>query len=312
MRRFRFGFNFFEIRSREEFAAQCRRGEEYGFDVAFVPDHLGSPAPFPTMVAAADATERLRVGSLVLNAPFWNPHLLAREVASVDRLTGGRLELGLGAGHMKWEFDEAGIPWEGFAARARRLEETVEELGRLFAADRYEQRAKVDELYDLAALRPVQRTGFGGFGPPLLIGGTGDRVLRIAAKHADTVAIAGTYQVPGAPPGTLMLATAEQAAERVAFVREQAGERFAGIELNALVQRVMITEDRRGTVEKLAAQALPHMTLDEALDTPFLLVGTAEQIAEQLRESRERFGFSNITVHGPFLDVLGPVLERLL
>ncbi|MEV4257499.1 LLM class flavin-dependent oxidoreductase, partial [Spirillospora sp. NPDC049652] len=162
----RFGFNVFDIRSRDDFTDRCRRAERYGFDTAFVPDHLGSPAPFPTMVAAAEATERLRVGSMVLNTPFWNPHLLAREVASVDRLTGGRLVLGLGAGHMKWEFDEAGIPWEGFGARVRRLEETITELGRVFAAERYEQRAAADEWFGLEALRPVQRAGFGGYGPP--------------------------------------------------------------------------------------------------------------------------------------------------
>ncbi|WP_026410763.1 TIGR03621 family F420-dependent LLM class oxidoreductase [Actinomadura oligospora] len=311
MRNFRFGFNFFDIRSREDFVDQCRRGERYGFDVALVPDHLGSPAPFPTMVAAADATERLRVGSLVLNVPFWNAHLLAREVASVDRLTGGRLELGLGAGHMKWEFDEAGIPWEGFGARARRMEETIAELKRLFAADGYEQRAATEERFGLDALKPVQHIGFGGHGPPLLVGGTGDRVLRVAAAHADIVAVAGTYQVPGAPPGTFRLGSAAEAAGRVAFVREQAGDRFSGLELNVLVQHVQVTADRRGVLTEMATRFQPHLTLDEVLDTPFLLVGTERQIADQIRESRERYGFTNVTVHAPFMDTLGPVLEHL-
>lgn len=107
MREFRFSTNVFGIRSKNEFLATCVRVEQLGYDTIFAADHLGIPAPFPTMVAAADATERLRVGTLVLNAEFWNPALLAREVATVDMLTEGRLELGLGAGHMKWEFDEA-------------------------------------------------------------------------------------------------------------------------------------------------------------------------------------------------------------
>ncbi|MCP9983982.1 LLM class flavin-dependent oxidoreductase [Actinomadura madurae] len=110
MRDFRFGFNVFDIASHGDFAERCRRAERYGYATALVPDHLGAPAPFPAMVAAADATERLRVGALVLNAGFWNAHLLAREVATADRLTGGRVELGLGAGHMKWEFDAAASP----------------------------------------------------------------------------------------------------------------------------------------------------------------------------------------------------------
>jgi probable F420-dependent oxidoreductase len=310
MRDFRFGFNFFDLRSREDFVERCRRAERFGFDVALVPDHLGVPAPFPTMVAAADATERLRVGTLVLNVGFWNPHLLAREVATADRLTGGRVELGLGAGHMKWEFDEAGIPWQPFGERVDRLAETIEELGRLFAAPVYEQSKPVNDHYGLAPLAPEQRTGFKGSGPPLLVGGTGDTVLRLAAEHADIVGIAGTYQAKGQPPGTLLLGTAEQAAERVAFVRKLAGDRADDLEWNVLVQQVVVTEDRRAAAEAMAP-LVPYLGVEEILETPFLLIGTEEQIAEQIRAARERYGFTYFTVHGPFMDVLGPVIERL-
>src|SRR5215475_12690281 len=173
MRDFRFSFYIFGITSREAFVAKCREAEEYGYDTVFAADHLGLPAPFPLLVAAAEATRRLRVGTLVLNVAFWNAALLAREVATADILTDGRLELGLGSGHMKWEFDEAGIDWQGPAARAAALERTIGELDRYFST----------EFAQLPAGRsgptPVQRAGFGGHGPPLLIGGTGDAVLRI-------------------------------------------------------------------------------------------------------------------------------------
>ncbi|MFA1539142.1 LLM class F420-dependent oxidoreductase [Actinomadura monticuli] len=311
MRDFRFGFNFFDIPSRGEFAERCRRGEGYGFDVALVPDHLGAPAPFPTMVAAADATERLRVGTLVLNAGFWNAHLLAREVATADRLTGGRVELGLGAGHMKWEFDAAGIPWEPMAARAELMTRTIEELAALFGGDGYERHRPVAEHFGLTELAPVQRSGFGGSGPPLLVGGTGDTVLRTAARYADIVGIAGAYQVKGEPPGTFRLGTAAEAQERVRFVREQAGDRADGIEWNVLVQHVQVTPDRRAVAERLRAERMRDMTVEEILDTPFVLLGTPDQIAGQIRERRERFGFSYVTVHAPFVDVLGPVIERV-
>lgn len=109
----------------------------------FATDHLGIASPFPALVAAAQATERLKVGTLVLNAPFWNPALLAREIATTDVLTGGRLEVGLGAGHMKWEFDEAGIEWESFGRRAERLKSTIDELSRLFATDGYDQQTAI-------------------------------------------------------------------------------------------------------------------------------------------------------------------------
>jgi probable F420-dependent oxidoreductase len=310
MRDFRFGFNFFDIASHGDFVERCRRAERYGYDTALVPDHLGAPAPFTTMVAAADATERLRVGTLVLNAGFWNAHLLAREVATADRLTGGRVELGIGAGHMKWEFDAAGIPWEPFGARAERMTELIEELGRLFGGDGYALHKPVAEHFGLAELAPVQRTGFGGSGPPLLVGGTGDTVLRAAARHADIVGIAGAYQVKGQPPGTFRLGTAAEAEERVRFVREHAGERVDDIEWNVLVQHVQVTPGRRAEAERIHAERMPDMPVEEILDTPFVLLGTEAQIAEQIRERRERFGFSYVTVHSPFMDVLGPVIER--
>jgi probable F420-dependent oxidoreductase len=132
---FRFSCNISAIKSRDDFAAWCRRAEDYGYDTVFSADHLGIAAPFPTVAAAANVTERLRVGTLVVNAPFWNPAILAREIATTDILTGGRLEVGLGAGHMKWEFDEAGIAWEPFGARADRLEAVIVELGRIFGEE---------------------------------------------------------------------------------------------------------------------------------------------------------------------------------
>jgi probable F420-dependent oxidoreductase len=310
-REFRFGFNNFGQRSLREFNEYCRTAESYGYDVFLATDHLGSAAPFAEMVAAAAVTERLRVGTLVLNIGFWNPHLLAREVATADLLTDGRLELGLGLGHMKWEFDAAGIDWEPFRARADRLERTIEELGRLFDGPDYEQRATLREEYDLPELKPVQKRGFGGSGPPLLIGGTGDTVLRLAARHADIVGIGGLFQAKGKPPGTFRLATAAETDERVRFVRELAGERADAIETNALVQAVVVTGDRRATAEKLVAERIKDFTVDEALETPFLLIGTEEQIAEQIRAGRERYGFTYLTVHGPYMRDFGPIIERL-
>jgi probable F420-dependent oxidoreductase len=288
-RDFRFSFNVFGIPSRKALQERCRRAESAGFRAVFAPDHLGGPAPFPVLQAAADATEDLRVGTLVLNAPFWNPALL---------------ELGLGAGHMKREFDVAGIPWEPFGARARRLEETITELRRFFATD-------------LAALPgghspvPVQRTGFDGSGPPLIVGGTGDRVLSVAARHADIIGVAGVYQVPGKPPGTFRLGTAAEADERVRFVRELAGERADDIEWHVLVQMVVPTDDRRAAAEDLVARFGGEMTVDEALETPFLLIGTPAQMAEQLRASRERYGFSYVTVHDPYYEAFEPVVELM-
>jgi probable F420-dependent oxidoreductase len=281
MRDFRFSSNIFGVTSADAFADKCRQIERVGYDTVFAPDHLGAPAPFPLLVAAANATERLRVGTLVLNVCFWNPALLAREAATTDILTDGRFELGLGAGHMKWEFDRAGIAWEPFGERTDRLAATIQELERSFAAE-------LQELPGGRSPRPVQRRGFNRPGPPLIVGGTGNRVLEIAAEYADIVAIAGAYQVKGKPPGTFRLATAAEADERVRFVRA-----------------------RLATAKELSAELGTDSTLDAVLETPFLLFGTVEEMAEQLVRNRDRYGFSYITVHEPYLEAFAPVIEYL-
>lgn len=317
MRDFRFSSNVFGISTREEFVAACRDAESCGYDTIFCADHLGIPAPFPLLVAAAEATQRLRVGTLVLNVPFWNPALLAREVATTDILTEGRLELGLGSGHMKWEFDEAGIGWLGPSARAEKLRQMVTELQRFFSTDFAQLRE------GQASPRPVQRSGFGGHGPPLLVGGTGDAVLRIGAEQAQILGVAGIYQVKGQPPGTFRLATAAEADERVAFARQCAGTRADDIEWHLLVQAVIVTDDRRAAAADLVAEDRAAagksgvtddravLTVPDALETPYLLIGTADEIADQLRRSRERWGFSYITVHAPYRQAFVPVIERL-
>jgi probable F420-dependent oxidoreductase len=212
---------------------------------------------------------------------------------------------------MKWEFDKAGIGWEPFGARANRLQATIDELGRLFAADGYEQQAKTREALGGGVLHPVQRRGFDGYGPPLIVGGTGDRILRIAAERADVVAVAGVYQIKGRPPGTFRLGTAEEAAERVRYARECAGERADRVEWHVLVQAVVETDDRRAAAEKLLDQFGQGMSVEELLDTPYILIGTVEQMAEQILRARERFGFTYYTVHGPYMETFAPVVERV-
>jgi probable F420-dependent oxidoreductase len=317
MRPFRFSFNIFGISSRQEFVAECRDGERLGYDAVFSADHIGIAAPFPSLIAAAEATQRMRVGTLVVNVPFWNPALLAREAATADILTDGRLIVGLGAGHMKWEFDQAGIGWQSFGARAQALEAAITAMRRYFAGE-------LDLPPGSRPLpQPVQRAGFDGTGPPLLIGGTGDRVLRVAGRHAQIVGVAGAYQVKGQPPGTFRLATAAEADERVRFARQAAGSRADDVEWHLLVQAVIVTDDRQEAARQLLAsfgQAAEEagaseervvLTLDEALETPYLLIGSADEIADQLRAARRRWGFSFVTVHEPYMPTFAPVIERL-
>jgi probable F420-dependent oxidoreductase len=293
VRDFRFGVNIWQFATREELVAMVRYAEAYGFDIAMTADHLGHDerAPFPTLVAMAGATERMRLGTFVLNVGFWQPHLLAREVATTDLLTGGRLELGLGTGYIKAESDAAGIPWQPFLERVKRIEDTVVELDRLFA--------DVEGGYG-----PAQRPR-----PPLLIAGNSEPMLRLAAERADIVGLTGGATVPGRP-GAIRELTPAEFDRRIAFFRECAGDRLADIEVNLLIQWVAVTDDRRAAAEEVGRVFEIDGPPEYVLDIPTLLIGSEEQIVEQLHERRERYGISYFTVLQRSLDAFGPIIAR--
>ncbi|UZJ32970.1 TIGR03621 family F420-dependent LLM class oxidoreductase [Streptomyces endophytica] len=291
-RPFRFGVNMLTLEAGDSWRRKCRRAEELGYDVLLVPDHLGMPAPFPALIAAAEATERPRVGTFVLNAGFWNPALLAREVATTDALTGGRLELGLGTGYVRAEHETAGLPWGSPRERVDHLVRTIGELDRLLGDP--------DQVP-----RPAQRPR-----PPLLVGGNGPRMLRLAAEHAEIAAFTGGRQAPGRPEGTLELMPADELAASVARYEGYAAGRPEPAERNLLVQQVRNTHDRRAVAREIAARGI-GLDEEQALEVPTLLIGTPRQMAEQLREHRERFGFSYLTVLDSALEEFAPVMEEL-
>ncbi|MEU7368987.1 TIGR03621 family F420-dependent LLM class oxidoreductase [Streptomyces hygroscopicus] len=287
---FRFGVAMHSVGGREEWNKKCRQAERLGYDVILVPDHLGFPAPFSAMVAAAGATERPRIGSFVLNTSFWNPTLLGREVVTADQLTDGRLEVGLGAGHRKEEFEATGFPWRPLAERIDHLERTIEAL-----SGAYEEAVRADVL--------IQRPR-----PPLFLGGNSDRLLRLAARHADIVGFSALTKGP-APQGFRIL-SAEALDERVAFFRSAAGARAAEVELNILVRDVVITDDRDGQARRWHERT-PDLTLEEFLAAPAVLLGSVDEIAAQVRTWADRFGFRYLTVHEPWLETFAPVIEAL-
>ncbi|GHF11400.1 LLM class F420-dependent oxidoreductase [Amycolatopsis deserti] len=282
----RFGVNMMEPGTRAEFVDKVRRAEDLGFDVVTVADHLGMPAPFPALALAAEATSRVRLGTFVLNAPFYHPAVLARDVATTDQYCDGRLELGLGAGYVREEFEAAGLPWPG--RRIDHVERTVVELRKLFADPEYQP-------------RPAQDGG-----PPLLLGGWGDRMLTLAAEYADTIALTGA---PAAKEGGLVgLADADAFAERVAFVRSRLGAREA--ELNVLVQLVVVTDDRPAALADLQRFA-PEMPVEAIGELPTLLVGSVPEIVAQIERIRDRFGITYVSILERSMADFAPVLEQL-
>jgi probable F420-dependent oxidoreductase len=288
---FRFGVNMVVPDNRASWVEKCRKAEDLGYDVLSAADHLGMAPPFPALVLAGAVTKRVKLNTFVLNAPFYNPVLLARDVTGTDQFTDGRLELGLGAGYVKAEFEAAGMPFPSARERVDHLERTITELKRLYA----------DSEHKPAPVRPE--------GPPLLLGGRGDRVLGLAVEHADIIAFTGTTKTKDGEP--ISAATAEEIDERVAFVRAKLGARESEVEFNLLCQFVKVTNDRAAALAELEQVVGGRLTTAQLGEIPTALVGTPTQIADQIRGHRERFGFGYFTVLEPYLDEFAPVLEAL-
>jgi len=308
MRPFRFGVNVRTAASQAEWADKARKVEALGYAVLLVPDHLADLlAPFPALAAAAVATTRLRVGTAVLNNDFRHPVLLAREAATLDVLSDGRLELGLGAGHMQSEYEQAGLAFDPGATRVERLGEAVVIVKRLLEGESVTFAGRYYRVTGHAIHpRPVQRPR-----PPVFIGGDAPRLLTLAAREADIVGLTGIAFRQGGREPDVAGFRAASVDERVRLVRETAADRFDRLELNALVQRVVVTDDRRKAAEELATGRWARLMPDEILASPYALVGTADQIVDDLRARRERWGISYIMTHEPFMDALAPVVARL-
>ena len=307
IRPFRFGVNMWRAESRAAWTDKARKVESLGYSVLTVPDHLTDfLAPIPALAAAAHATKDLRVGTMVLNNDLRHPVLVAREAATLDLLSDGRLELGLGAGHMKSEYDQAGLSFDPGGTRVERLTEAVVIVKGLLAGEPF---TFAGRHYRVAGHRihplPIQRPH-----PPIVVGGNAPRLLTLAGREADIVGLTGiAFRQGGTQPDVSAWRTAT-VDERLAVVRQSAGERYEHLELNALVQRVVVTDDRHRAAQELAKR-WPSLSAEDLLESPYLLIGTVGQMAEDLRARRERWGISYYTTFEPYLDALAPVVNRL-
>src|SRR5215472_7676712 len=287
MSEIQFGVNFHGTPDAAGFTRLVRRADELGFDVLAAPDHLGSMGPFTVLAAGGLVSARLRLRTYVLNMGLWNPALLAREVATLDVLSAGRAEVGLGAGHMKSEHDDARLPWLPFPRRIEALELVITELRRRLADPGHEP-------------SPVQRP------VPLMVGAMSGPGLEVAVRHADVIGFSGLRQVAGAPPGTFRLSSAAETADRVAEVRRLAGGR--SYRSDALLQHVVVGKNPQQAAAEMAA-AVPRLSIEEIVDSPFVLYAEdAGQAAAELRRRREVYGFDSVTVHQPSMEALGQVI----
>jgi probable F420-dependent oxidoreductase len=305
-RPFRFTVQASHLAAPEDLRPLARKAEDIGVAVLTVADHLDDQlAPIAALMAAADATTELRVGSLVFANDYRHPAILAKEAATVDRLSGGRLEFGLGAGWMSADYLAAGIPLDAPGTRIERLEEALGVITALWTGEPVHHEGTHYHVDGLSCLPvPAQRPH-----PPIVIGGGGRKVLEVAARHADVV-----HLNPSLPAGVIdhragPSATAAATERKLAWVREAAGDRYDDLELGVRIHLAFVTDDRDELFEALAGGF--GLSSEEARDTPHALCGTIDQIAEDLEARRERFGISNIGLSASSLDDLAPLITRL-
>jgi probable F420-dependent oxidoreductase len=305
LRPFRFGVTAPSPDAGTDWIERARRVERLGYSILVVPDHFRDHlAPVPALTAAALSTSRLRVGSLVFSNDFRHPAVLARDAATIDVLSGGRFELGLGAGWLRAEYDQAGIPFDAPGTRVERLEEAVTIIKGLLAGERVTFAGRHYTVADLEGRpTPVQRPH-----PPLAIGGGGRRTLTLAAREASIVGLVPRARRDG---GGLDLTDLSDAAtrEKIDWVRAAAGARFDSLELHALIQAVGVGEGRTVAADQLAARF--KVALEVVLETPYVLLGTIEQICDTLQQRRERYGISYLTVFERDMEAFAPVVTRL-
>jgi probable F420-dependent oxidoreductase len=268
---FRFGIGLRNAKSQSSIQEWARRVEDLGYDVLHVPDHLGMAAPFPTLTMAAAATETLRVGTFVLNAGFYKPALLARDVSVLRDLSGGRFELGLGAGYVREEFEAAELPYPSARQRIDYLQHVTEYM-----------REHVPDV-------------------PILIAGNGDRLLTVAARQADIIGFTGGDRAPGAD---------DPLAERIEFVRNAAPDRFGDLELNIAITAMPLDDSGMPDL-RIPRQFLPDLTDEDLLRHPGVLSGSTRDMADGIRNYRDTYGVNYIIVQAPHAESFSKVMAEL-
>jgi probable F420-dependent oxidoreductase len=303
---FRFGVQLATAASRADWVEQARRVESLGYSTVTMPDHFGEQlAPIPALQAIADATSTLRVGALVHDNDYKHPVVLAKELATMDVLSDGRVEVGLGAGWLISDYDQSGIAYDSPGTRIDRFVEGLHVLKQAMADGPFSFDGKHYRItaYD-GRPKPVQSPH-----PPILIGGGGRRVLTIAAREADIVGINATMTAGVVGPDAIATMTADAVDEKVGFVRDAAAGRIDDIELNIRAFMVSITDDAEAAISGTASMLGVEPSL--VAQTPFALLGPVSKVIEDLQTRRERWGFSYVIVGANDIEPIAPVVAAL-
>jgi probable F420-dependent oxidoreductase len=307
-RRFRFGVMCSHADSATDFCDKARKAEALGYSTLFVPDHfIDHPlAPMPAMATAAAVTDTLRIGSLVLGNDYKHPVVLAREAATLDLLSDGRLELGLGAGWMTADYEKAGLELDRPGVRIDRLGEAVTVLKGLMGEGPFTFHGKHYNVTELdGEPKPVQQPH-----PPFIIGGGGLKILALAAREAAIVGINANLRGGVAiSDDTARSMTGSATDEKIARLRAAAGDRFDDLEIQSFVGFTNFTDDRQALAEMMAGAF--GVAPEEALETPVVLAGTLDQMIDDLHARRDRWEMSYVVVGVDVMEQFAPAVARL-
>ena len=300
-RRFRFGAELQRPFDGLTWAQSAQRIEDLGFSTLFVPDHFHQGfGPIAAMATAAAVTTRLNVAPLVLAADFRHPAVLARELASIDVLSEGRLEVGIGAGYNPLDYSRSGITMDPPKIRVDRMIEHVRVLKNLLSQTSTDFRGEHYAIRDLDGTPKPHTPG----GPPVIVAGGGRRILEFAAREGNIVGVNVSTN-----PGTLGDGRPASIDQKLQWMREAAGDRIKDLELNAWVAIASVTD----RVEESAERAIGRIghTSEDVLDSPLTLIGTEAQIAERLHMRRERWGYSYFTIQAGAVDAFAPIVAAM-
>jgi len=313
MRPIRFGLIADEVTTTADLVRLAKWAEEMGYATLLLRDHvIAGPfgdqlGPLVSMAAVALSTTTLRIGSMVICNDFRPPVQLAKELATLDQLSGGRLEVGLGAGFLEAEYEPLGIPFDPPGVRVSRLAESLRMLKELLTGEPVTFHGEHYHLDRFASFpASVQRPH-----PPLLVAGSGDRMLRLAAREADIVGLQTVSTTSGTvvmDPANWLAATIQR---KVDLVRAAAGPRFDAIELNTTVSFALTDDRHAGAREVIAARGWQGVTVEEVLDMPALLIGSQDQIAAQVRDRRDRYGLSYLVVSQKNAEFAAPLVREV-
>lgn len=315
MRPFRFlGIAATSVVDARQLTETARHAEAIGYSALVLPDHLiEQHAPIPLLATIAAVTERIRIGTFVFNADLRHPAVLAQDLASLDVLSGGRLEIAIGAGWNRPEYDAIGLPFQPVGTRVARLREAITVLKGCFGDEPFSFAGDHFTITDHnGAPKPIQRPH-----PPLFVGGGGRRTLTLAAQEADIVGLAprllpGDQTAPKPDPRSLTAAATE---EKIGWVRAAAGDRFNQLEINTypIGGPVVVTNHARAEAQARADRLRQltgiEISANEVLESPHVFIGSIEGLSQKFIELRERFGISSLMVGE--IETLAPVVENL-